>query len=226
MARNDYMQEPVEMRALAAWSGREGKVRRNDRITVPEWRARELEGYTRTSSRKMNIDGTTTEAGQPTMVRARAVRVRHRDETEDKGGPTPSDRRGHTPKQRPENDRDETKRRDSEGDHKRDSSGGATAGAQARAQELGVDVEDVEGSGASGRVTKPDVEEHHRRHGPKQPGTGDPQLDRFTADLRECTADQLREQRELYAQANDQRFVEAVDAEIARRGPGDHGGSR
>lgn len=171
MARNDYMREPVEMRALSSWTGREGKVRRGQIVTVPEWRARELEGYRRTNSRRMGIDGTTTEAGTPYVGRARAVRI---GKGQTKGGPTMDDvdgRHDKTPAEETEH-----------GDHDEDSGSAgqdppntpgegedaepaasqesvdATDGARDLAGTEGVDLALVVGTGAAGRVTKPDVE--------------------------------------------------------------------
>lgn len=170
MARNDYMRQPVDMKALSSWTGREGKVRPKQIITVPEWRARELEGYRRTSSRRMGIDGTTTEAGTPYVGPARAVRIA---KGQTKGGPTVDDAHGR---------HDKPAQEDEHGDHDQDSgdagqappdtpgegedaesaasqeSVDATDGARELAGTEGVDLAEVHGTGAHGRVTKPDVE--------------------------------------------------------------------
>lgn len=217
MARNDYMNEPVEMIALQGWTGLEGKVRRNDRITVTERRARELEGYTRTRSPRMSISGERRPAGEPIRVPARAKRVHPRD-GQTKGGPTPDHAKGRAQKapQRQEDERVERKRE--QRDHEPDSGGGATASAQARAEELGISLSAVQGSGANGRITKPDVERAHELIQKAPKPTGDQQLDRFVADLQECTLEELREQRALYADEPDARFAQAVDAEIEARG--------
>lgn len=201
MARNDYMQEPVEMIALQNWSGREGKIRRGQKITVTEARARELEGYGRTRSPRMSIDGTRVEAGQPIVAPARARRVM--DSATTKGGPTADDRKGRPEKEVPEGKEPETTETKPAPD--------ATASARKSAQELGVDLAEIMGSGAGGRITKPDVEYW------APPNTGDAQLDRFITDLRDCTLDELHEQRELYADEPDMRYVRAVDAEIGAR---------
>lgn len=227
MPRNDYMHELVWMKARASWTGREGKIKRGQHLQVPEWRARELEGYQRTQGRTMNVDGTTTEPGKATIVPARAVRLYPKEAPppSTKGGPTPRDRKGQTDKRAPEGGDDAQTKRDQR-DHQRERQrgSGATASAQTRAEELGLDVEAVPGSGANGRVTKPDVDAHYENLKRQPAGTGDPHLDRFIAELEECDREQLAEQRALYAHESDTRYVQAVDAEIERRAgeaPGD-----
>ncbi len=205
MARNDYMNAPVEMRALTAWTGREGKVRRGDRITVTEARARELEGHERTQSRRMRVDGTVTEAGQPVKVKARAVRID--TSMENKGGPTGDDRLGRTtkqPAQAPTEPAESTETKPAPE---------ATEAAKSHAAAHGVDLASIQGTGSGGKITKPDVDAH--LEAPKS--TGDPHLDRFIADLKDCDAAQLQETRALYEDESDQRYVRAVDAEIERR---------
>lgn len=221
MARNDYLNEPVRMQALASWSGQEGKVKRGQQITVTERRARELEGYQRTQSPRLALDGTRTPAGQPFKGRARAVRIHEADSKgESKGGPTVRDKAGRNEKgQPPEQTEEKDRGSEAESNQQQNSSAGASAAAQARAEELGISLERVQGSGAHGRITKPDVEAAAERLKQEQapPRTGDAQLDRFTADLRECSYAQLYEQRELYESEEDSRYLQAIDAEIKRR---------
>lgn len=212
MARNDYMQAPVEMRALTTWTGREGKVRRGDHITVTEARARELEGYQKTATRRMGIDGTITEAGQPVKVKARAVRVAGAATAkgETKGGPIAEDRHGRTekqPAQAPQKAPESTETK---------TPPEATEAAKAHAVAHGADLSLIPGTGSGGKITKPDVDAYLERPA----STGDAHLDRFIADLRDCDAYELQQQRVLYEDEVDMRYVQAVDAEIARRGEG------
>jgi pyruvate/2-oxoglutarate dehydrogenase complex dihydrolipoamide acyltransferase (E2) component len=200
------------MRALTTWTGREGKVHRGDRITVTEARARELEGYQQTATRRMGLAGQNFDPEEPVKVKARAVRLHNApaDKGETKGGPRAEDRHGRTEKQPAQAPSGRTESTETKTPPE------ATEAAKAHAVAHGADLSAITGSGAGGKITKPDVDAYLAQ----PPVTGDTHLDRFTADLRECDAYELQQQRVLYEDEADMRYVQAVDAEIARRGEG------
>ena len=130
----------AKMRAIRAWRGAEGRVRPGDEIEVDEGRARELEGYIKTTGRVL----TPSQSGEQEFARerrvsARAVRLDSAEGNamyEDKGGATAAERGGHAVP-----------------------SGAVDATPKAReiAEAEGIDLAGVRGTGKAGRIRESDV---------------------------------------------------------------------
>ncbi len=144
----------VRMVALQRWRGREGAVNRGDVIDVDEARAKQLEGYDMRQGRAMTM----RESDAGDFTRHGPARARRLDDgedpAEDKGGATVPERGGHT-----EGEANEVP---AELNDARPSRPGinATDGAQQAADEKGIDLSQVPGTGKDGRVTAADVKAH------------------------------------------------------------------
>lgn len=128
----------AKMRALRPWTGAEGRVRPGDEVEVDEARARELEGFVKTTGRVL----TPSRSGDQEFIRerrvsARAVRVTDTGgsmQYEDKGGATVAERGGHAV-----------------------TAVDATPKAREIAAAEGIDLTRVRGTGKAGRIRESDV---------------------------------------------------------------------
>jgi len=119
---------------------------------VSEGRARQLEGHESDSGRVLTATNPAEYQTRTVETSARAVRVDEREAMATKGGGTGDERHGRPQPEQGQPAQAEVPEPD------------ATPGAREAAEEMGISLSAVEGTGANGRVTKADVWAYSEAH--------------------------------------------------------------